>query len=906
MMKLIKRLIAFIEGLFKSNKMRRKISLYIAEQLVDLDDQSLILFNYTMEDMTNPAIVRNSFSQSITLKGTPNNNKIFGGIWRSDRETTGGGTSGAYFDPTRKTTFTIYNELNEILESGYCKLDGISRKRSKVEYKVSLYGGLGAFFYALSYDEEGNKRTLADLKFTGQYASESELDFRITKESVLGAWKRLSGDDSQLELWDIINFAPAYNGLPSGLFDASKALIVADNAGLSVPDGYTTKGGFVLANLPMEYTEWETKDLRSYLQRPVIKMSKVIEAICQSYNNGGYKVKLNSLFFNKDNPYYDQTYVTLPIINNLRVDIKGGTDKIIPYTDGRTIYIPNGGDFSGIYEIGLSFTPKAVLPNVADGNLYMNFSYNPGFGQDGATEYYLNYIVYKVQVIDSDGNLISEQVKYVGSTQKYITETQGMDVFGYFNSSGQWQGDSLHFSFNVNGAYGIIITQEIKGEAFVTNEDGAVVDTEGKPFRLWYNQTEPNGGGWIEVTSYSFAYNEEKNISKYLASESARSGAIITKRNLLSSDKTPADYLLSFCKMFGLVFQCDKGLKEVTILPRKSFYQDNVIDLTDRIDVGEDIQISPFVFDSKWYNFGVKYENGEYASYYSNLYDRIFGLQRVNTGYGFNAESKDVMDSVLFRGAIEVLENSKYYVDIMQDGKSIPSVFLDSGGTYALFKNGESEEFDLPMPSISATKVYLNQESKTYDIFSKVQFHDADNESYDERDTLLFFRGIRGLAEITDRYAVTDDNTWMMALNDNTPCWLLDYQLVDPKCAVDFLPMFSRYKWSNYGINIIAQSLDFGTPAEVDIPDVTFHVDSSIYNQYWSKYITDRYDNDSKVMTCKVNLSGMQVDESLFRSFYYFDGALWALNKIINHSLTTWDETECEFIKVQDKSNYLN
>ena len=65
MMRLIQRLIAFIKGLFKSNKMRRKISLYIADQLVDLDDQSFILFNYTMEDMTNPAIVRNSFSQSI-------------------------------------------------------------------------------------------------------------------------------------------------------------------------------------------------------------------------------------------------------------------------------------------------------------------------------------------------------------------------------------------------------------------------------------------------------------------------------------------------------------------------------------------------------------------------------------------------------------------------------------------------------------------------------------------------------------------------------------------------------------------------------------------------------------------------------------------------------------------------
>lgn len=893
MMKLIKRLIAFIKGLFKSNKMRRKISLYIADQLVDLDDQSFILFNYTMEDMTNPAIVRNSFSQSITLKGTPNNNKIFGGIWRSDRETTGGGTSGAYFDPTRKTTFTIYNELNEILESGYCKLDGISRKRSKIEYKVSLYGGLGAFFYALSYDEDGNKRTLADLKFTGENAPETELDFPITKDSVLGAWRRLNGSMSESDLWDIINFAPAYNGLPSGTFDASKAMIKAENAGLSIPEGYSATGGFVLANLPMEYTEWETKDLRSYLQRPVIKMSKIIDAICQSYNNGGYEVELDENFFSLLNPYYNSTYLTLPIINTLNV-ISGENEGNLAFGD--TIYLPSdiGGNPSTEYTVRIQFKPRLFLGSTSSENLYMHCTQVLSEGEETQVIYRENYIDYTIVAYDAQGTMLQVQYARLGTTDNFY-------YTGFFTPSGTWVGDDIYVLFELKGVSYIKIFQEI-GTSWSSN-DGWTPEEEPEavPMKVWGNAEWDNS---VNVNEYG-----KQNVAssyKYVTSAEARSGAIITKKDLLSSDKTPADYLLSFCKMFGLIFKYDKGLKKVSILQKKNFYQDSVIDLTDRVDVGEDIQISPFVFDSKWYNYGVKYENGEYASYYANLYDRAFGLHRVNTGYGFNADSKDVMDSVLFRGAVEVLEKSKHFADIVQNGKKIPSVFQDSGGTYTLFKGGEGTEFDLPTPSASAIRTWLNSDSKTYDIFSKVQFHDADNESYDERDTLLFFRGIKDLTGITDRYAVTDDNTRMMALNDNTPCWLLDYQLVDPNCAVEFLPMFSRYKWSNYGINIIAQSLDFGTPAEVDIPDVTFHVDSSIYNQYWSKYITDRYDNDSKVMTCKVNLSGMQVDESLFRSFYYFDGALWALNKIINHSLTTWDETECEFIKVQDKSNYLN
>lgn len=892
MMRLIQRLIAFIKGLFNRNTMRRKISLYIADQLVDLDDQSFILFNYTMEDMTNPAIVRNSFSQSITLKGTPNNNKIFGGIWRSDRETTGGGTSGAYFDPTRKTTFTIYNELNEVLESGYCKLDSISRKRSRVEYKVSLYGGLGAFFYALSYDEEGNKRTLADLKFTGQNAPETELDFPITKDSVLGAWKRLNGDASQSALWDIINFAPAYNGLPSGLFDASKALIVAENAGLSVPEGYSTTDGYVLATLPMEYTEWETKDLRSYLQRPVIKMSKVIEAICQSYNNGGYEVELDDAFFSADNPYFNDTYLTLPIINTLSVL---GEESEGSLAFGDTINLPTGigGNPSTQYGVNIKFVPKLTLRSSASRNLYMHCTQEVA---DLRYIYRANYIVYTGIAYDAEGNILQRKSVSVGTSAQYAG---GLDYVGYFTPQGVWVGDDIDLSFESVGISYIKISQEIASVwGSLDDEWSPEDDPIPAPMTIW---EDADGERPFTITEYG--KQGKKSTFTYSTSETARSGAIITKSNLLSSDKTPADYLLSFCKMFGLIFKYDKGLKKVSILQKRKFYQDNVIDLTDRIDVGEDIQISPFVFDSKWYNFGVKYENGEYASYYSNLYDRIFGLQRVNTGYGFNADSKDVMDSVLFRGAVEVLEKSKYFADIMQGDKHIPSVFQDSGGTYTLKKNGEGEEFDLPSVSATAVKTWINAEFKTCDIFSKVQFHDSGNESYEERDTLLFFRGIQDLTGITDRYAVTDDNTRMMSLNDNTPCWLLDYQLVDPSSAVTFLPMFSRYKWR---MNIITKSLDFGTPAEVDIPDVIFHVDSSIYNQYWSRYITDRYDNDSKVMTCKVNLSGMQVDESLFQSFYYYDGALWALNKIINHSLTTWDETECEFVKVQDKSNYLN
>jgi hypothetical protein len=78
----------------------------------------------------------------------------------------------------------------------------------------------------------------------------------------------------------------------------------------------------------------------------------------------------------------------------------------------------------------------------------------------------------------------------------------------------------------------------------------------------------------------------------------------------------------------------------------------------------------------------------------------------------------------------------------------------------------------------------------------------------------------------------------------------------------------------------------------------------TIYNEYWKAYLSDRYDDDTFIMKCKVNLRGLDVGQSLMRRFFYYQGALFSLNKIANHSLTTWDDTECEFIKVQNINNY--
>ena len=296
--------------------MRNKVKLYIGGKRADLDNGAFLLLNYTQEDLSNPTIIKNSFSRQIELKGTPANNAIFGEIYRNDRETQYGGSEvGVDFDPTRKTSFAIYNEANEILESGYLKLDKIGINRRSIIYYVTLYGGLGSFLYGLSYDGSGNKLSLADLDFG------ATLDFTIDRDAILEAWGRIGGDSSQPAKWDIINFIPAYMGIPTGEFNADKAVVHAQSCGLPGIDAdYYTQNGWTLVSLPEKVTGNEAKDYRSYLQKPCVRMRKIIEAICDPSNNGGYTVNLDAEFFDDSNPYWNDTWLTLPMLNDLNID----------------------------------------------------------------------------------------------------------------------------------------------------------------------------------------------------------------------------------------------------------------------------------------------------------------------------------------------------------------------------------------------------------------------------------------------------------------------------------------------------------------------------------------------------------------------------------------------------------
>lgn len=1002
--------------------MKRRISLYIAEQLCDLDDDALVLLNVQREDLNNPAIMLNSYSQAVTLPGTAVNDIIFGHYFRADHSVAGN------YNPLVRVPFSIFDETGDILASGYCKLLSVKMAGQIHTYEVQLYGSFGEFIYGLAYDADGNKKTLASLDYLG--GGDTELDFTINATAVQNAWARLGGDTSKPKMWDVINFAPCYNGIPDGEFDAGKALADASDLGLTIPTGYTAStGGYVLLDFPQDVDEWAAKDLRSYLQRPVLSVWALLQAISNPANNGGWTLDLSDINSNAEWPYYHM-WLTRPLLPSL------GTYKqtagsitataTTPSTSGPVLIsialanVPAGTDVtlrsSFALQVNLSsapgqgtmYTGKEMLPFTEYRDVW--FLQSVGYASDNSV-----VAASPVTIFGPDLSHVSDLAKFAedcgftptlptGQTAEYLAHS-GFDSNALTGSG---------TAFSTQGAFSLEMTGKNMDNAKVLVTRGRMywkplvgkVDSIQNLATL-YTSEDSGATGYAEADSLATGVVLSASTQ---SSSTLRSGATITKQMLLSTEGTPADYLLAICKSFGLYILADGASKTARILRRDTLFQNETIDLTDRVDTSQEIELEPIAFDAKWYDW--KHENvgGAFVTEYKATEGRDYGAQRVNTGYDFDASAKNVLDGVVLKGAAAVRDSGPFwnYIEearlvsisptavqtgyiILADGSlttlatydvnsydvsgydkvyitgrngnssyAIARV-LDSGGTIlqviqwaqgaytdeevtlpagaatiditarnglpeckykeVLFKpspfllpgnkftawdsSNQSEDTDIPSVGSGAT---ITAYAGGYDISERAEFRDKDGKPVDGSDVLLFAENFLGIPvfDSFEDFHLTDDVADMDTIVGK-PCWVVG-SAVSPLSV----PHFSRYVIQTTfpdpllpGVNTIIKSLDFGIPAEVNIPDLTYN-GNTIYEKAWKNYIADRLDMDTKVLRCRVRLDGLQVGQGLLRKFWWYRNSLWVLNKITNYSLTTFDPAECEFIQVQDMDNYLN
>lgn len=924
----------------------KDLHLYIGNREVEFHSNPEILYTYQTDELNNPTVVKNSFSKTITLYGSSANNQLFGHFWNVERlQVDGGDGSGVYFNASKKMPFALYIG-SEIYEQGYVKLDEVRRVDGNYEYDITLFGGLGDFFYNLSLNGDGNEMKLSDLEFA------EDIDFTINIDTVKEAWSALeNGTDGK---WQTINFMPAYNGLPDD-FDSDKIVINTKGTNLTKSvkeDGktYTTKSDFVLGTLPDEMTEWETRDLRSYLQRPCIRMKEVVNACCDPVNNGGYEVELDSDFFNENNPYWEKTWLSLPMIQALEYD--SGEQ---PLPNSRLIALETTGDPKDYmtqkldFEIGdySNTIPSSItVRGTIDCGFPQHYTSYAWFWNWNGDSYHTGWwcmgsLLCQLLAFNGDTVVGASQVYnlttpirhngklYYGENEDYTDGHQYTPYMGkpIYNSLGTFENglwtregetEPAEFTFTIKGLTTNVTA--VKMCYFWGASKDKLKRTQNTPNALFTPQLYSDG--WISqnfnwqtisrVEDYNFGIISS-NLKAVLNNDTiGRTGTEVSKYLILNTEASPADYLLSYCKMFGLYFTKDVYENKIYIETRKSFYdREEIVNLEDLVDYSKGVNISPITFDTKWVQFSQEKDETQFASNYLTTKGIDYGCKVLNTGYEFNSEKKELLEGNVIKSGIEGLERSKYFVAYNNDNVCRP--WFGYGLKYNLYNGDDTTEVNgTNAAGSNIMGINEGEGMKYYDLFPKLQFHDADNSPTDGNNCLVFFSGVKDLSSGRTNpisYYLTDDCYWQSHLNEGSPCWFFTTSDIDVEGRptarkINSIPVFERYLTDSEG-GRVKKSLDFGSPQELFIPSYSITDEVNIYHNFWMTYLEDLYDINTRVLTAWVRIVG-QPNPDWLRKFFWFENAIWRINKITDWNIGSYDTTKVEFVKVQEVGDYTS
>ena len=932
------------------------IELYINNTLVDLDqgsnDTFSILLQKTRTDYTNPTILKNSFTKTVSLPGTDSNNKLFNQIWKLDRTQWKGA-----FNPSYRAPFLLL-ENGSLVECGYVKLDNIKINKTNT-YDCTFYGELGNILYSLTYrtDEESEETiplTLGDLIY------ERDLKFDINKDVILSAWNRLDSlDSSTASIYDTINFAVCYDGIPEAEnFDPKKILTsVKDVNGVreasvfwdgetylpkEFPQGKTVdgkyygylnlqqarldpEGSFILAELKNGITPIEARDFRSYLNRPILRVKKVFEAIGRYMTaNLGWDLDLTDPFF--DSEEYKSQWITLSMLSEINPNVESGTvfsqSELLSHTSSPSSYLISYCKIYGIYiepdlqthKLKLIRLPRFFSDKVTDLKLDLSqgievtplsfdkSSYTFDYGEGQAE----NVKAYKEKYgIAYGSKKVNTGFRFDASTAKYINNnifniaTDAIEQSGYykfnFDSITQWNFPvSVAAQAEPPEMKYFRVDQTTHKPIF--NNDGSI-DSYGSTMTIGrYSVDTPIQWG------YEYADNRWSGLTKGIWNDTharlqfhgennkATDGKnVLIRYNGKSSAK--AGYILSY-----------------NSTPSDIKSDDNIfVDNIDFSGVNNRGKLTYLVSDD---NPFVKQIVG------SNCYYDKFYMET-------NEPYLNVIDSLPLFNRVEIDYNGDYISFEKHSGWSTSDIHYVSTTGTTTTKGSEyitsSIDWSMSYGNYGYIKFPNYQVNHNYLIISKMR----SNTNGD-----LYVGLVSGTVNYYNTNLVNDYGGWKLTAsicnsNFQTPrlkiynsvksgvvetsvAWVtvidLDKINLYFTSAADALKYFKYDQYSNYGFPyMINNTLDFGTPREIFIPATSILPDIDIYNRYWSRYISDVYNVNTRIIKCKAFIQDIH---SAFREFYYYDNSLWILSKVEDWNSNT-KLCNATFTKVNDKKNYL-
>jgi hypothetical protein len=185
--------------------------IYIEEQKIDLLQDISTEFTYAIDDVNDFGSRNTSFSKTISIPGTANNNLIFGYIFELNNANVTVDTLpnvGYNYNVTKQANCKIFIDKVQIFK-GTLRILEIVIDKETIEYQCSVFGELGGFINQL-----GNKR-LEDLDF-------SAYDHTYSVANISNSWDNAGGSGYYYPLIDYGSVSTGAGSTGPGAYGVAK------------------------------------------------------------------------------------------------------------------------------------------------------------------------------------------------------------------------------------------------------------------------------------------------------------------------------------------------------------------------------------------------------------------------------------------------------------------------------------------------------------------------------------------------------------------------------------------------------------------------------------------------------------------------------------------------------------
>ena len=861
--------------------------LFIENREIELDESVQFAITKQFEDLSNPTNIINDWSKTVSIPFTATNNEIFGHIYNPDRLIVVGTSdtlTGIYFDPLKKLDMRLQYGDN-VLMTGYAKMNEIKRSNGKGTYELTLFGQLGKVLQEMSkitFDTTTNdtKYLIDGSKYLEEY---------ISKELVYNSWK--STGQSQLgliEKWvyiinpqtgvvvkkpnlaykvtDIIGFAPnnafdngfdhkTYQTLSSKFETFTSAL---ENTNFEEMTNVSPDSVIPNGLLPREIGEY-----RSYLQLPFIYWNKLFQMFNKKVTEiTGYNIELDDTWFNSSNPYYgnlvmmaarpydnqsDEVYT-----NGYYFRILGGTNLLwgsnwTVNQDGYLGISTNASDKNETYPL-LNSSTFTVTTNekvwLGPIKLVMQVPSNYVNGKRQSIKWKTGKTLQiKRDIINADTNvLINSTYVYYGPSEKptYRTFVVPAESYEINTSYNGW--DIILPAQTITKNIGSATHLKIKYTARFNAASGDTPwESNGKTYK-------PGGASSL------YPYNVMNAIS---ISFPVTTGTKITFNDLWNNEFNPFSEIVKYCKIFRIAISVDDVNKTIKYTRQNTYFNSyKILDWTDKIDFSKDYTIKPVSFENKYVLFNYEKSDLNGQEDYQKRFGDNYGEKILNTNYNFNNETKNLFEKEKVYTSINNSDNVLSW-DSLWKNKQI--VYTNSGELFVLCK-------------------------------------DKDDKYKKQFGNYFFFQGLASFSTQSPmrNVVITDDSD--LQIDNNIRCYGQSWNYTD----VSTYPKLNTI-WTDNGQKKLCI---FNKPGTTYSTAQDFTNAKGIYDLFWKNYLDERYNIQNKIMTCYLKLTQTDFINFKFSNFVKIGNMIYFVNKIYDFNVESNGTTKVDLISVQNINGY--